>query len=170
MSYLVISPLSQLAVTAKKHQVHNMVTLINIETNVIRPKTIPKSRHLCLYFNDINKKYKGLIAPAQEHIVALIQFAKSWNRISPLLVHCLMGISRSTAAAFIIACALNPAANEKQLAIRLREQAPSATPNLRLVSLADRLLTRKGQMNDAIRRIGRGCDTYEGSPFVFDFS
>jgi len=80
-----------------------------------------------------------------------------------------MGISRSTAAAFIIACALKPSCGRKLLAVRLREQAPSATPNTRLVSLADELLSRKGRMNNAIQQIGRGCDACEGSPFILDF-
>jgi len=169
MPYLVVSPLSQLAATAEKHQPCAMITLINAGTPVTRPAIIAESRYLCLHFNDINEECEGLVAPVQEHVTALLRFAESWDRTAPLLIHCFMGISRSTAAAFITACALT-AMEEKHLAARLRKQAPSATPNARLVSLADQLLGRKGRMNDAIRQIGRGCDAGEGSPFVLDLT
>ncbi len=47
----------------------------------------------------------------------------------------------------------------------LREAAPSATPNARLVGVADDILGRGGRMVDAIAGIGRGADAYEGTPF-----
>lgn len=170
MPYLVVSPLSQLAATAEKHQPRDMITLINAGTPVTRPAIISENRYLCLHFNDINEECEGLVAPAQEHVAALLQFIESWNRTAPLLIHCFMGISRSTAAAFITACAVNPAMEEKHLAARLRERAPSATPNARMISLADQLLGREGRMKDAIRQIGRGCDACEGLPFVLDLN
>jgi len=169
MTRILVSPLSQLAAMAEKYQPHDMITLINAGTPVIRPAIISESRHLCLYFNDVNEECEGLVAPAEEHVAAILRFVESWKQTAPLLIHCFMGISRSTAAAFITACALNPDMKEKRLAIHLREKAPSATPNARLVSLADHLLGRQGRMNDAIKQIGRGCDAREGSPFVLDF-
>ena len=61
---------------------------------------------------------------------------------------------------------LHPAVDEAQLARRLRAASPSATPNIRLVGFADRLLGRDGRMVAAIESIGRGEAAYEGSPFV----
>jgi predicted protein tyrosine phosphatase len=55
---------------------------------------------------------------------------------------------------------------EAKLARQLRQRSPSATPNRLIVSQADDILGRGGRMVDAIDRIGRGADAYEGQPFV----
>ena len=54
-----------------------------------------------------------------------------------MLIHCWAGISRSTAAAYVALCALNPHADERTLANRLRSASPQASPNPRIVALAD---------------------------------
>ena len=74
-------------------------------------------------------------------------------------------ISRSTAAAYIVAAALAPREDEEALAGRLRAASATATPNARLVALADAELGRNGRMIRAIERIGRGEDAFEGTPF-----
>ena len=88
-----------------------------------------------------------------------------WDRRAPLLIHCFAGISRSTAAAYTVAAALAPDRDEAELAATLRRLSPSATPNIRIVSLADRILGRRGRMIAAIEGIGRGVDATEGVPF-----
>jgi len=50
----------------------------------------------------------------------------------------------------------------------LRRASPTATPNIRIVSLADRLLGRQGRMVAAIETIGRGLMATEGTPFRLD--
>ena len=84
----------------------------------------------------------------------------------PLDFHCFAGISRSTAAAYIAACTLAPERSERAIALALREASPTATPNARMVALADDLLGRGGRMVDAVRRIGRGTPAFEGAPFT----
>jgi predicted protein tyrosine phosphatase len=56
--------------------------------------------------------------------------------------------------------------DEKSIA--LRSASPTATPNARIVSLADRLLGRDGRMVAAIETIGRGVLATEGTPFRLD--
>ena len=82
-----------------------------------------------------------------------------------MVVHCWAGISRSTAAAFIAVSALNPQRDVAELARTVRALSPSATPNARLVALADDMLSRGGTMVDAVRAIGRGAFAAEGDPF-----
>jgi predicted protein tyrosine phosphatase len=82
-----------------------------------------------------------------------------------MLIHCYAGVSRSTASAYIIALALNPALDEVALAQKLRQLSPSATPNIRLIALADQILARNGRMIEAIKAIRRGKDTFEGEVF-----
>lgn len=166
MPHIVVSPLSRLAESATHFGARDLVTLINIGTPVLRPVEITEDRHLFLGFNDIIEPMEGMTLPAAEHIERLLDFSKRWDRQAPLLIHCFAGISRSTAGAYITALALNPALDEVVLAQTLRRNAPSATPNSRLIALADDMLGRRGRMVDAIKAIGRGEEAFEGTPFI----
>ena len=104
--------------------------------------------------------------PCQTHVADLIRFARDWDRQAPLLIHCWAGISRSTAAAFISLCALNPEGAEQELAWALRRASPTAYPNRLLVALADEALARKGHMVTAIEEIGRGKIAEEADVFA----
>lgn len=106
--------------------------------------------------------------PEEQHVAELLNFVHRWDRRAPLVVHCYAGISRSTASAFASICALNPHRNEDSIAQALRRASPTATPNIRIVSLADRLLGREGRMVAAIQTIGRGVLAAEGTPFRLD--
>lgn len=113
---------------------------------------------LRLAFHDIDRPREGLVMPAREDVAALVDFGRGWPGARPLLVHCRMGISRSTAAAFVLACLREPDRPERGIAASLRAASPCATPNARIVSLADDLLGREGRMREAVRLIGRGAD------------
>ena len=76
--------------------------------------------------------------------------------------------SRSTAGAYVAACALNPKRDERAIARLIRDASPTAQPNLRLVTLADNLLGRKGRMVKAVDSLGPGLSAYEGVPFRLD--
>lgn len=165
---ITVCSLSRLAETVERTGARRLVTLISAGTQVPRPATITAEDHLFLAFNDITAPAEGLTPPGSEHVAALVDFVGTWDRQAPLVIHCFAGISRSTAAAFISACALAPQANEGAIARNLRAAAPSATPNARLVALADELLGRKGRMIEAVRAIGRGADAFEGQPFTLD--
>lgn len=160
-----VCSLSRLTETVTKTRASHVVTLINAETTVPTPQGIEPDRHLFLGFNDIVTPVEGLLPPAELHVLRLLEFVRAWDQSAPLVIHCWAGISRSTAGAYITACALRPDADEDDLAQLLRRNAPSATPNARLVAFADKLLQRNGRMIDAIRSIGRGADAFEGTPF-----
>jgi predicted protein tyrosine phosphatase len=83
-----------------------------------------------------------------------------------MVVHCFAGISRSTAAAFIALCAVNPEASEALIAQRLREASPTAWPNRLMISLADEALVRRGRMIKAVEHMSRAEAAYEAIPFV----
>lgn len=122
---------------------------------------------LDLTFNDIAGPRDGLVPPSAEHIDALLAFGRGWRGPAPLLVHCWAGISRSTAAAYALACARAGAGSEVGLALRLRAVAPFATPNPLMVALADARLGRGGAMTAAIAAIGRGAEAGRGRAFDF---
>ena len=50
----------------------------------------------------------------------------------------------------------------------MRAASPTASPNPRLVALADDALGRRGRMNEAIAEIGRGEECFEGTPFTLE--
>ena len=146
----------------------HVVSLIGDEANLVRPHSVTADNHLWLRLHDISSPLDGYIMPGEEHVADLIHFVHGWDRRSPLVVHCYMGISRSTASAYASVCALNPQRDELGIAQALRRASPTATPNIRIVSLADKLLGRDGRMVAAIETIGRGCLVEEAAPFRLD--
>lgn len=168
MPTLHVSSLSKLHDTVAAVGASHVVTLINAATAVERPPGIAAERHLLLAMSDIVAAMDGHIVPAADHVERLVAFVRAWDRAHPIVLHCWAGISRSTAGAYIAVCALRPQRDEAEIAWRLRAASPSATPNARLVALADDLLGRGGRMKAAIERIGRGEDAFEGKPFRFE--
>lgn len=167
MPYLVVCSLARIAETARAHRPNRMLTVISEATPVPRPAGIGEADHLHLTFNDIGVDTPGLVTPGADHVRAMLAFAEDWNRQAPLLIHCFAGVSRSTAAAYAIALALDASRDAATTANELRFRSPTATPNRKLVALADALLGRDGAMVEAIAAIGRGAECYEGEPFVF---
>jgi predicted protein tyrosine phosphatase len=163
-----VCSLSRLHETVEGTGARHVVTLLKDVELVQRPHGVTAENHLILGMDDINGPIEGYVAPAGEHVVKLIEFVRGWDRAAPLVMHCYAGISRSTAAAYVAACALNPKRDELAIALALRRVSPTATPNLRLVALADHALGRDGRMRAAIEQIGRGVMAYEGDPFRLD--
>jgi len=160
-----VCSLARLHETVEDTGARHIVSLIGDEARLERPACVAPQNHLWLRLHDISSPLDGYIMPDEEHIADLIGFVRGWDRRAPLVVHCYMGISRSTASAFASVCALNPSRDETSVAQALRRASPTATPNMRIVSLADRLLGRNGRMVAAIEMIGRGDLTAEAAPF-----
>ncbi|THF60100.1 protein tyrosine phosphatase [Mesorhizobium composti] len=160
-----VCPLSKVDEVVARTGAGHLLSLLSMGTEVLRPASIPPQNHLHLVMHDIVEAQDGMTMPGEAHVRNLLDFARSWDRARPLVVHCFAGISRSTASAYIIAAALAPERDEEELARTLRALSPSATPNPRLVAVADMLLERDGRMVKAIKAIGRGADAFEGVPF-----
>jgi predicted protein tyrosine phosphatase len=163
-----VCSLARLHETVEDTGARHVVSLIGDEAHVERPTAIVAENHLWLRLHDISSPLDGYIMPEEEHVADLLNFIRRWDRRAPLVVHCYMGISRSTACAFVSVCALNPHRDEDSIAQALRSASPTATPNIRIVSLADRLLGRDGRMIAAIEMIGRGVLASEAAPFRLD--
>ena len=165
-----VCPLAQIDETVRATGARDMVTIINVGTPVTRPRAIAADRHLYIGVSDITTPLQGHILPGREHVRTLLDFVHAWDRRTPLLIHCFAGVSRSTAAAFVAACALAPHRDEAGIARAIREASPTATPNARLVEAADEVLGREGRMNAAVESIGRGADCWEGAPFALEIA
>jgi len=160
-----VCSLSRLHETVQQSGALHIVTLLKHTDRVERPGHICEANHLILGLDDITAPMDGYVMPCEEHVDKLISFMRGWERARPLVIHCYAGISRSTAGAYVAACALNAQRSEFAIAHELRRVSPTATPNARLVGLADRMLGRDGRMVAAIESIGRGAMAYEADPF-----
>jgi len=165
-----VCSLARLYATVDETGARHIVTLLRLTDRVERPRHIAPENHLVLAVDDIAMPMEGYTVPAQEHVERLIDFVGQWDRAAPMVVHCYAGISRSTAGAYVAACALNPARDEQQIAWDIRRASRTAQPNVAIVSIADRLLKRDGRMVRAIETIGPGDVAMEGNPFRLDIA
>jgi predicted protein tyrosine phosphatase len=163
-----VCPLSRLPETVRASGARSLVTLINEGTPVKRPLAIAAGKHLVVTLSDIVEDAPGHTLPNESHVENLLDFVRKWDQLDPLLIHCWAGVSRSTAAAFIAACALRPHRDEAEIARAVRTNSPTATPNPRLIAIADAKLGRNGRMVAAIETIGRGRNCFEGAPFALE--
>jgi predicted protein tyrosine phosphatase len=163
-----VCSLDRVGAVVEETGARSLVTLLSHGTPVTRPPAIRPERHLFIAMSDIVEPMVGHVLPGERHVRALLQFVGDWDQAEPLLIHCFAGVSRSTAAAFITACALKPTRSESAIAHALRAASPTATPNARLVAAADAILGRSGRMRDAITAIGRGAACETGAPFALE--
>jgi predicted protein tyrosine phosphatase len=163
-----VCSLARLYATIDETKARHIVTLLRLTDRVQRPSHIAPENHLVLAVDDIASPMDGFTVPAEEHVERLIGFVGRWDRAAPMVVHCYAGISRSTAGAYVAACALNPNRDELQIAQAIRRASRTAQPNARIVSIADRLLKRDGRMVRAVESIGPGHACTEGDPFRLD--
>ncbi|MBF9232149.1 tyrosine phosphatase family protein [Microvirga alba] len=111
-----------------------------------------------LRFNDIIDPRPNMLMPEPAHVEAVLRFGddlaqSSVTRVEGhLLVHCHMGISRSTAAMVTLMAQANPGESEDSLLERLAEIRPQAWPNSVMIQFADDLLSRGGRLTAALRR------------------
>jgi len=139
-------------------------------------------RRTTLRFHDIIHPIPGMILPEPEHVEAVLRFGlevaegRHERAEGHLLVHCHMGVSRSTAAMLTLMAQTDPEEDDDRLFERLAEIRPQAWPNSRMIAFADDLLSRDGRLTEALRRhygrqirrmphyaqlmrdLGRGCE------------
>ena len=111
-----------------------------------------------LHFHDAIEPAPGINLPQVDDVEAILAFGRLLAQEGAaqgdrrLLVHCHMGISRSTAAMLMLLAQARPQEAEDILLERLRAMRPQAWPNLRMIEFADELLGRSGRMTSALGR------------------
>ena len=103
---------------------------------------------LDLRFHDITEERPDMRLAQREDIEALLRFGRDLAREpgAHLLVHCHMGISRSTAAMALILAQARPERSAADALAEVRRIRPRLWPNLRVIELGDALLARKGEL------------------------
>ncbi len=111
-----------------------------------------------LRFHDIIDPLPGQIMPSREHMEAILDFgtslgdSRAQRTEGHLLVHCHMGISRSTAAMVTLMTQAEPEVDDEEIFTRLRGIRRQAWPNSVMIAMADEMLGRNGRMVEALRR------------------
>jgi predicted protein tyrosine phosphatase len=110
--------------------------------------TLGARQYLDLRFYDIIDPHPGLAAPEIEHVERLLAFGRGLANIGTghLLVHCHMGISRSSAATFLLLAQARPDRAAGELLAEIVRIRPHAWPNLRIVELGDAMMARDGEL------------------------
>lgn len=113
-----------------------------------------------LRFHDIIEEMPGMSPPEEADVARILELAADLKRDSRhedahLLVHCHMGISRSTAAMTLILAHYRRERPAAEALAAVKEIRPRAWPNLRMIELGDRLLGRNGELVAAASEIYR---------------
>lgn len=117
----------------------------------------PAHDRLDLRFHDIIAPEEGMVVPERSHVEALLTFGRavSATRGAHLLVHCHMGVSRSTAAMAALLAQSHPEAAAEAVFEHVARIRPQAWPNSRMVAHADALLDRHGRLVDSLASLYR---------------
>lgn len=112
-----------------------------------------------LHFHDAIEPAPDIVLPEVDDVADVLAFGSdlardaSERREGHLLIHCHMGISRSTAAMTMLLAQAYPEAEEEAIIRRLVTIRPLAWPNLLMITFADELLQREGKLLTAVHRL-----------------
>ncbi|MBK9082401.1 MAG: protein-tyrosine-phosphatase [Rhizobiales bacterium] len=119
-------------------------------------ETFTSHHRVTLRFHDDIAPLPGRVTPQPEHVAGILRFGEG---LAPrnggeghLLVHCHMGVSRSTAAMLTLMAQANAHEDADSLFRRLVAIRPQAWPNSRMIGFADAQLGRGGALVEALRR------------------
>jgi len=121
-------------------------------------QTFEQHHRVTLRFHDIINAADNHTMPTPDHMNAILQFGseflatQSLETPRHLLVHCHMGVSRSTAAMVSLMAQANPDETAESLFTRLVAIRPQAWPNSQMIGFADEQLGRKGELTIALRK------------------
>jgi predicted protein tyrosine phosphatase len=112
-----------------------------------------------LRFHDAIESSPGIQLPTEADVAAILKFgAKLSDRDDgsrAVLVHCHVGISRSTAAMAMLIAQTHPEADEAAVFQRLIEIRPRAWPNSLMIEFADNVLGRGGRLIESLAGLYR---------------
>ena len=106
-----------------------------------------------MHFHDETAAHEGDNAPQVHNIETILAFGdrlRAHGEVPHLLVHCFMGLSRSTAATAIL-LAQHVNGREDEVFDRIFQVRPRSWPNARMIALADTMLNRRGALFSALK-------------------
>lgn len=112
---------------------------------------------LVLRFHNIIRPMPDQVLPQRSDMERILAFGRTVADGDPahILIHCHMGISRSTAAATALLMQARPELDETEVVAQIRAGRPQAWPNWLMVGFADELLGRGGRLSAALPAVYR---------------
>lgn len=147
-----VSGIADMPMLVRQFDIQDLISIVAAESQPRTPPEVDTSNHHRCPVDDITEATPGKTAPKAKHIADVIEFLNNRDPESGLLVHCIAGVSRSTAVALVAHTLLTK--DPSKSALVLREAAPYAWPNRLIVSLADSLLKLDGQLIRAREEMG----------------
>lgn len=124
-----------------------------------------------LRFHDIIEDTPGEEVPQPHHVEQMLAFGRDILRepeaLRHLLVHCHMGVSRSTAAMTLLLAQAQPQLSARDVLHQVLAIRPKAWPNLRILTFGEEQLGRRGEFTGAVGEIYR--IQLERRPEIKDF-
>ncbi|MFV0279937.1 MAG: tyrosine phosphatase family protein [Rhodoblastus sp.] len=137
--------------------VTDVLSILDPETSV--PTAFdawPDHRRHVLRFHDEIAPGAGVVLPNERDILAILAYGRGLAEHpgdKHVLVHCHMGMSRSTAALATLIAQNEPDLPGDAIFARVYEIRNRTWPNSLMVRLADEALGRKGDLFEAMRRL-----------------
>ncbi len=122
-------------------------------------KAFDRHHRTVLRFHDIVEPMAGMVMPEHRDAEEIVTFGEAIvddiaeGESGHLLIHCHMGISRSTAAMAIMLATAHPHESDEEIVARLTAIRPQAWPNARMTGFADDILARGGGLSSAVSRL-----------------
>jgi len=112
-----------------------------------------------LRFHDIIEDEPGEQSPQPHHVEQILTFGRDIMRepkaLRHLLVHCHMGVSRSTAAMTLLLAQAQPQLAARDVLHQVLAIRDKAWPNLRMLTYGEDQLGRRGQFSGSVGEIYR---------------
>ena len=153
MSEIHVCDLDSLLAVSREAEPSHVVSLVRSDMAPDTPPGVAPEGHLRLDVDDVTGPFDGAVPATRDDVAALVEFVGSWSGERPLVVHCAAGVSRSMAAALVIAAAHSGQVDD-EFARRLRAAAPHASPNPLMVRLGDEVLRCEGRLVAASEAMG----------------
>lgn len=168
MLELLISSLADLPLHKEKGFTH-IVSCLDaeytavIEKGELLPEIVNTGAHLFVdylpherlerQFDDVSYPTRFYQAPSRADVEAILTFAKAIDPAAhKVLVHCVAGISRSSAAATLILLQAHPDQTADQIFDEIVRIRRPASPNSLMLELGGDILGRKDELLDAYKR------------------
>jgi len=155
---IIVCSLKDLVTTCKSVKPSHVISVIDPGYAPDTPKGV--SYHLKLGFDDIvkisteNQIYRlntdkiPQLPPNVNHTDEIINFSNGWDQISPIVIHCWCGVSRSMATATYLMCRADSSNINRNIKY-IRSIAPHANPNKVLISLFEESLNLDNKISSS---------------------
>ncbi len=164
---IIICGLADIKNAVETYNPDMMLTIINKNFAPDTPQGLNPNRHLKLLIDDISEPREGFRLPEKEDVQKLLDFTNDWDQSKPIIIHCHMGISRSTATSLGVICKYDPENLELHVE-KLKELAPHASPNKLMTKYVDEILGLDNRLSKTLNLFDP--ETIEESRIVeFDF-